>query len=413
MDAYTLARMPSGRLHMLGSGAFGVVVKATRNSDGLVVAMKLIFCSNKEQVEDARAEAVLAGDSPLVHPNIIRLHEFTVLTGSAATELQKDVKKSLPDLGDRDIPKFFRETDGLRVFRRTLHAVCVLPYDFVDGPDLFDWFLARGSPNLSEDDARLVFRQFVAGVAHMHAAGFAHRDIKLENAMVVAKDNALRVIDFGMATRARTVEGPSAMGSPTYIAPELRGPGQHDLFAADVFSLGVTLYIMALGAMPWTMSDRSCGYFRSFQAHVANSYPGESVVRRYGSWCERQAGSQVCPTPAPASTAASAVVSPASSPPAEAPPPQPSLQIASSLSQRLVSLLDACLALEPERRPTAAALLEHPWFDPTAEDEEEPVYRSLGDDDELVIEGADAMPPPPTPSRQAAFKGQLWEDAEE
>lgn len=379
MDAYTLARMPSGRLHMLGSGAFGVVVKATRNSDGLVVAMKLIFCSNKEQVEDARAEAVLAGDSPLVHPNIIRLHEFTVLTGSAATELQKDVKKSLPDLGDRDIPKFFRETDGLRVFRRTLHAVCVLPYDFVDGPDLFDWFLARGSPNLSEDDARLVFRQFVAGVAHMHAAGFAHRDIKLENAMVVAKDNALRVIDFGMATRARTVEGHSAMGSPTYIAPELRGPGQHDLFAADVFSLGVTLYIMALGAMPWTMSDSSCGYFRSFQAHVANSYPGESVVRRYGSWCERRAGSQ----------------------------------IASSLSQRLVSLLDACLALEPERRPTAAALLEHPWFDPTAEDEEEQVYRGLGDDDELVVEGADAMPPPPTPSRQAAFKGQLWEDAEE
>ena len=88
--------------------------------------------------------------------------------------------------------------------------------------------------------------------------------------------------------------------------------------------------------------------------------------------------------------------------------------IAAGLSHRIVSLLDACLALEPERRPTAAALLEHPWFDPTAEaeDEEEAVvYRSMSDAGQQVeeLEGADALPPPPLPSRQAAFKGEHWE----
>ena len=72
------------------------------------------------------------------------------------------------------------------------------------------------------------------------------------------------------------------------------------------------------------------------------------------------------------------------------------------------------LALEPERRPTAAALLEQPWFDPTAEDEdgeEAVVYRSMSDAGQQVeeLEGADALPPPPLPSRQAAFKGEHWE----
>ena len=290
MDRITLARMPqTNRLQIRGSGAYGIVVRATR--DGDEIALKLIFCSREDQLADAQQERVLAGDA-LIHPNIIRLHDSFVLQPADALALEQDVRSSLADIGDRDIPRYFQD-------RNRLHAVCVLAYEFINGGELFDWFSDRAEPNVSEDEARLVFRQLVAAVAHMHQAGFAHRDIKLENAMV-APQNELRLIDFGMATQQRFVTGPDPKGSPTYIAPELRpearAAGALDLFAADVFSLGVTLYIMVVGAMPWQESSRSCPFFRSYQPHVNNGQPGvgaEGAVRRYAAWCERRRGTRI------------------------------------------------------------------------------------------------------------------------
>jgi len=213
--------------------------------------------------------------------------------------------------------------------------------------------------------------------------------------------NELKLIDFGMATPTRIIAGPSPIGSPVYIAPETRGPGSHDLFAADVFALGVTLYVMVIGAMPWSMTTDGCAHFRAFRRHAESYRRGdaynESAVRRFSAFCERGRGTDV----------------------------------SSELSRQLVQLLDACLRLEPQGRPTAAQILECPWLNPGDDEEDDnwgPVYRSLADDDderywaeadpcsddedevgELVIEGADAMPSLPMPSRQAAFKGGHWE----
>ena len=150
---------------------------------------------------------------------------------------------------------------------------------------------------------------------------------------------ALKLIDFGMAAHVTTVVGRDERGSPSYMAPELRGPPRdggsaawsHDLFKADVFSLGVTLYIMVVGSMPWGQTYRLDAHFNYYK-RLALRAAGGGVVRSFVA--------------------------------------RGSPAIAAGLSHRLVSLLDACLALEPERRPTAAALLEQPWFDPTAEDED-------------------------------------------
>ena len=87
---------------------------------------------------------------------------------------------------------------------------------------------------------------------------------ELENALVTA-NGELKLIDFGMLTHTRTVPGPSELGTPSYLAPELRGPGQLDLFAADVFSLGVTLYIMVAGAMPWYKTYRLDQHFDAYR----------------------------------------------------------------------------------------------------------------------------------------------------
>ena len=79
-----------------------------------------------------------------------------------------------------------------------------------------------------------------------------------------------------------------------------------------------------------------------------------------------------------------------------------------------VAMADTAKGLCIDAAPVCAALLEQPWFDPTAEDEdgeEAVVYRSMSDAGQQVeeLEGADALPPPPLPSRQAAFKGEHWE----
>ena len=383
--SYTLTRTPAGRLKMLGSGAFGIVVHAT-TADGLAVALKLIFCANPGQVNDARQEQVV--QNLRAHANIIRLHEFLEYPdGPAARALQADVQSSLPDLGDRDIPRFFRR-------EMTLHALCILAWELVDGPELFDWFSDKASPNISEAEARGVFTQLVAAVACLHEQGYAHRDIKLENALVTA-NGELKLIDFGMLTHTRTVPGPSELGTPSYLAPELRSPGQLDLFAADVFSLGVTLYIMVAGAMPWYKTYRLDQHFDAYRRLRAGQGVRDFVARF------------------PAGRV-----------------------IAQRMSDSLVQLLDDCMSLDPQRRPTAAQLLGYAWFsDPppaappalAAEDSgggaqyrglsagddspqwrgsAGPQYRSLGADEEP---GLDDLPPPPMPTRQAAFRGEHWE----
>lgn len=404
---YTLTRTPTGRLTILGSGGFGIVVRAT-TAGGLAVALKLVFCANAEQIVDARGEQT--AQNLCAHPNIIRLRDFLELPdGPAARALKADVQSSLLDLvssdPDRPIPKFFK--NGL-----SMHALCVLAWELVDGPELFDWFSARAAPNISEAEARGVFTQLVAAVACLHEQGYAHRDIKLENALVTP-NGELKLIDFGMLTQTRTVTGPSERGSPTYLAPELRGPGQLDLFAADVFSLGVTLYIMVAGAMPWFKTHRLCPHFADYRRLRAGQGVRDHVRR------DR----------APVSCRA----------------------IADTMSAGLVQLLDDCMSLDPGVRPTAAQLLGYAWLSPdpavndppptdppalAAEDSAEanyvslsaggdapaqfrglsagedspqwrgsagPQYRSLGVDEEP--QGFDDL----MPIRQVAFRGAHWE----
>ncbi|CAI5968398.1 unnamed protein product [Closterium sp. NIES-65] len=137
-----------------------------------------------------------------------------------------------------------------------------LVMDLCEGGELFDEVVRRG--RLSERDAANVFAQVASAVAHCHARGVLHRDLKPENILLTRDPSApfstapltTKLADFGLAVPLQS--GNRAMGvagSPFYMAPEVL-LGEYAL-EADVWSLGVILYILLCGAPPfWGPTDK-------------------------------------------------------------------------------------------------------------------------------------------------------------
>jgi serine/threonine protein kinase len=110
-------------------------------------------------------------------------------------------------------------------------------------------------------DPRLVCRigrQIAAALAAMHSAGFVHGDVKPDNVHLSADRNAT-LLDLGFAHRpdkdGNLLGDDFVLGTANYIAPELCHRPQYDTSTADVFSLGITLFELLTGKLPYPMGD--------------------------------------------------------------------------------------------------------------------------------------------------------------
>jgi protein-serine/threonine kinase len=102
-------------------------------------------------------------------------------------------------------------------------------------------------------EAKRCIKELAEGVAYMHARGVIHRDLKVEN-ILMYKDGTVKISDFGMAHIIEQGEGDLltlGIGSRKYRAPELFKDGQYSGFAADVWSVGVILYCLVTGYLPF------------------------------------------------------------------------------------------------------------------------------------------------------------------
>uniref|UniRef100_A0A1B6KVM3 non-specific serine/threonine protein kinase n=1 Tax=Graphocephala atropunctata TaxID=36148 RepID=A0A1B6KVM3_9HEMI len=163
-------------------------------------------------------------------------------------------------LGD-DLPRVKMELEALKNLSH--HHICklyqvietethfFLIMEYCSGGELFDHIVQ--CKRLSEMESRSFFRQILAAVAYLHSKGYVHRDIKPEN-VLLDKDQSVKLIDFGLCAKpcpAINAYLETACGSPTYAAPELIKGDKYLGEGIDVWSMGVMLYALLCGCLPF------------------------------------------------------------------------------------------------------------------------------------------------------------------
>ncbi|KAK9743462.1 hypothetical protein RND81_03G240900 [Saponaria officinalis] len=133
--------------------------------------------------------------------------------------------------------------------------------EYITGGELFDKIVQHG--RLSELEARRYFQQLIDGVECCHNKGVYHRDLKPENLLLDSQGN-LKISDFGLS--AQPPEGVSLLkttcGTPNYVAPEVLNHKGYDGALADIWSCGVTLYVLMAGYLPFDELDLTTLYFK-------------------------------------------------------------------------------------------------------------------------------------------------------
>ncbi|XP_020216633.1 serine/threonine-protein kinase SRK2I isoform X1 [Cajanus cajan] len=191
----------------IGSGNFGVARLMRDKQTQELVAVKYIERGDKI---DANVKREIINHRSLRHPNIIRFKEV-ILTPT--------------------------------------HLAIVMEY--ASGGELFARICNAGRFN--EDEARFFFQQLISGVNYCHAMEVCHRDLKLENTLLDGTPAVhLKICDFGYSKSSVLHSQPnSTVGTPAYIAPEVLLKQEYDGKIADVWSCGVTLYVMLVGSYPF------------------------------------------------------------------------------------------------------------------------------------------------------------------
>ena len=212
MDKY-LGKRLDGRYEIqevIGVGGMAVVYKAYDNVEDRTVAIKILkeeFSDNEEFLRrfknESKAIAVLS------HPNIVKVYDVS--------------------FGD---------------------LLQYIVMEYIDGITLKQYIEQEGS--LPWKDAVHFIIQVLRGLQHAHDRGIVHRDVKPQNIMVL-RDGSIKVTDFGIARFARSEHKTmtdKAIGSVHYISPE-QARGETTDEKSDVYSVGVILYEMLTGQLPF------------------------------------------------------------------------------------------------------------------------------------------------------------------
>ncbi|KAN0012296.1 hypothetical protein ACTFIU_007594 [Dictyostelium citrinum] len=138
------------------------------------------------------------------------------------------------------------------IYEDEVGRICLI-LELVSGGELFDYIVARG--RLSEKEGRKFFRQMLCGLIYCHSNMVCHRDLKLEN-LLVDEDGNLKISDFGYSNIIKPGNLLSTFcGSPVYAPPEILLEKRYNGNEVDIWSMGVILYAMVTGQLPWTLTD--------------------------------------------------------------------------------------------------------------------------------------------------------------
>ena len=144
------------------------------------------------------------------------------------------------------------------ILRNFNYPYIIKIYDIIDANDsvLMITELLLGGTILTIDDdekKKVAFAQSLAAIEHSHDHQIAHRDIKPEN-ILLDLDGNVRLCDFGISEyvpQSRKMTKHMMKGTPSYSAPEVFNDNAYDLYVADIWSLGATLYVLYFGELPF------------------------------------------------------------------------------------------------------------------------------------------------------------------
>lgn len=194
----------------LGRGSFSIVVLVSHKLTKQLFACKIV---SREQLITMNVflqfEQEVRLMETLNHPNVVKIHEIV-----------------------------YREKEIMLIM------------DYCSRGELFKHIVTVGP--MVDPELRVVFRQIVEGLDYIHNKNIAHRDLKPEN-ILFDENGGVKIADFGLCHQVsanRLLSTPC--GSPYYAPPEIINNVPYDGKAGDVWSLGVVLFTMSTGKLPWS-----------------------------------------------------------------------------------------------------------------------------------------------------------------
>ena len=199
---------------VIGAGQFGTVYKATYIANQNHYAVKVIPKAKVTDPDDQRRlQREIDVMKRLCHVNIVRLHD---------------------------------------AFEDELHHYLVMEH--CAGGELKNYIVKNDK--LKEETAALLFKQIVSAVSYCHNVGIVHRDLKPQNIMMGKFPN-VKLMDFGFSAYIEKEPMTEYCGSPCFCSPEVLLRMEYDGVKNDIWSLGVVLYTMVTGNLPWDCTDHA------------------------------------------------------------------------------------------------------------------------------------------------------------
>jgi MAP/microtubule affinity-regulating kinase len=208
----TLADYNIGK--QIGQGAYAIVKEALQKSTNKKVAIKVY---DKYRLLDPQRKKSVLNEIKILgkidHKNIIKIYDTV------------DASKQL----------------------------CLI-MEYASGSSLHSFTKTKPNRRIPESDCKKIFKQVVSAIDYCHQRGICHRDIKMDN-IIIDKVLGIKLIDFGFSTYSKDQLLKIYCGTPSYMSPEIVTKTPYNGIKADLWALGILLYVLLEGAYPFKASS--------------------------------------------------------------------------------------------------------------------------------------------------------------